>query len=43
MLILGGGNSAGQAAVYLAGFAKTVTILVRTADARGVDVAVPGR
>ena len=29
-LILGGGNSAGQAAVYLAGFAKTVTILVRT-------------
>ena len=30
MLILGGGNSAGQAAVYLAGFAKTVTILVRT-------------
>ncbi len=31
MLILGGGNSAGQAAVYLAGFAKSVTILVRTA------------
>jgi thioredoxin reductase (NADPH) len=30
MLILGGGNSAGQAAVYLAGFARTVTILVRT-------------
>ena len=30
MLILGGGNSAGQAAVYLAGFARTVIILVRT-------------
>jgi thioredoxin reductase (NADPH) len=30
MLILGGGNSAGQAAVYLAGFARSVIILLRT-------------
>ena len=30
--ILGGGNSAGQAAVFLSQFAKTVTILVRNAS-----------
>lgn len=29
VLVIGGGNSAGQAAVYLARFAKTVTIAVR--------------
>jgi thioredoxin reductase (NADPH) len=30
--VVGGGNSAGQAAVYLAGYADRVTILVRRAD-----------
>ncbi|MGH8935725.1 MAG: FAD-dependent oxidoreductase [Acidimicrobiia bacterium] len=30
VFIVGGGNSAGQAAMYLAGFARTVTVLVRT-------------
>ena len=29
VFIIGGGNSAGQAAIYLAGFARQVTILVR--------------
>jgi thioredoxin reductase (NADPH) len=29
VFVIGGGNSAGQAAVYLAGFARSVTILVR--------------
>ncbi len=32
--IVGGGNSAGQAALYLAGFAKDVYIVVRTPDLR---------
>jgi thioredoxin reductase (NADPH) len=30
VFVVGGGNSAGQAAVYLAGFAATVTVLVRS-------------
>src|SRR6185437_15965320 len=30
--VVGGGNSAGQAAVYLSGYADHVTILVRRAD-----------
>ncbi|MEM9732884.1 MAG: FAD-dependent oxidoreductase [Pseudomonadota bacterium] len=30
--IVGGGNSAGQAAIYLAGFAKQVNIVIRSAD-----------
>jgi thioredoxin reductase (NADPH) len=30
VFIVGGGNSAGQAAMYLAGFARTVTLLVRS-------------
>ena len=37
--IVGGANSAGQAAVYLARHAKSVTILVRGAVAGAVDVA----
>lgn len=32
VVIVGSGNSAGQAAVYLAGFAETVNILVRSAS-----------
>jgi thioredoxin reductase (NADPH) len=33
--IIGGGNSAGQAAVYLANFAKTVHIVIRRGDLSG--------
>ena len=29
MVVVGGGNSAGQAAIHLARFAKSVTIMVR--------------
>ncbi len=32
VVVLGGGNSAGQAAVYLSGFARSVTLVVRAAD-----------
>ena len=32
VLVVGGGNSAGQAAIHLARFARTVTIVVRRAD-----------
>jgi thioredoxin reductase (NADPH) len=32
VFIVGGGNSAGQAAMYLAGFARSVTVLVRGAS-----------
>ncbi|MDP8960137.1 MAG: FAD-dependent oxidoreductase, partial [Actinomycetota bacterium] len=32
VLVLGGGNSAGQAAIFLSAFARTVTILVRGPD-----------
>ena len=31
-IVVGGGNSAGQAAIHLARFARSVTILVRRAD-----------
>ncbi len=32
VVVVGGGNSAGQAAVYLSNFAKKVTIIIRKAD-----------
>ena len=41
--VLGGGNSAGQAAVYLARFAEHVTVLVRARLAGIGDVRLPGR
>ena len=39
--VVGGANSAGQAAVYLARHAKSVTILVRGSGAGEVDVLLP--
>ena len=39
--VVGGANSAGQAAVYLAKFASSVTMLVRAPVARGLDVVLP--
>ena len=39
--IVGGANSAGQAAVFLARHARRVTLLVRAEQPRGVDVALP--
>src|SRR5919112_6735361 len=35
VFVVGGGNSAGQAAVHLARFARSVTILVRRSDLAG--------
>ena len=32
VVVLGGGNSAGQAAVYLSGYARSVTLVVRASD-----------
>ena len=32
MVVVGGGNSAGQAAIHLARFARSVTIMVRRPD-----------
>ena len=43
VVVVGGGNSAGQAALHLARFASTVTIVVRRPRHRGDDVAVPRR
>ena len=40
--IAGGGNSAGQAALHLARYARRVTLVVRAAIARGGNVALPG-
>ena len=39
--VVGGGNSAGQAAVHLARYARRVSIVVRGRIARGEHVAVP--
>ena len=39
--IVGGANSAGQAAMYMSREAKSVTLLVRGAVAGGVDVVLP--
>ena len=41
--IVGAANSAGQAALNLARYAKRVVLVVRGGDARGHDVAVPRR
>ena len=41
--IVGGANSAGQAALYLARFAEQVTLVVRAAVARRRHVALPGQ
>ena len=41
--VVGAANSAGQAALNLARYAKRVVLLVRGARARGHDVALPGR
>ena len=43
MYVVGAANSAGQAALNLARYAKRVVLLVRGARARGHDVAVPRR
>ena len=42
VFIAGGGNSAGQAALHLARYARRVTLVVRGRVARGRDVALPG-
>ena len=39
--VVGGGNSAGQAAIHLARFARSVTILVRRPDLVRDDVGLP--
>ena len=39
--IVGGANSAGQAAVFFARTARSVTIMVRGAEPRALDVALP--
>ncbi len=39
--VVGGGNSAGQAALHLARFARSVTILIRRPEPGGDHVAVP--
>ena len=41
--VVGGGNSAGQAALHLAKYARHVTLLVRGARRRGQHVGVPHR
>ena len=41
--IVGGANSAGQAAVFFARHAEKVTLAVRGPDLRGLDVALPDR
>ena len=41
--IVGGANSAGQAALHLARYARRVTLVVRAGVAGRRDVAVPGR
>ena len=43
VVVIGGANSAGQAAVYFSGYAGKVTMLVRGGFAREVDVALPDR
>ena len=43
VFVVGGGNSAGQAALHLAKYAKQVTMLVRGADPRRQHVGVPDR
>ena len=43
VVVVGGGNSAGQAAIDLSRFAASVTIQVRREGARGHDVVVPDR
>ena len=43
MILVGGGNSAGQAALFFADYARSVTILIRGGEPRGVDVALPDR
>ena len=43
IVVIGGANSAGQAAVYFSNYAASVTMLVRGAIARSVDVALPDR
>ena len=43
VLVVGGGNSAGQAAMYLSRYAKDVQIVVRRDVAARHDVAVPDR
>ena len=41
--VVGGANSAGQAAMYLSRHARTVTLVVRAGVAGAVDVALPHR
>ncbi len=43
VIVVGGGNSAGQAAVHLASRARSVRIVVRGTSAQLDDVALPGR
>ena len=43
VVVIGGANSAGQAAVYFAGYASRVTMLVRGDSLEQVDVALPDR
>ena len=43
VVVVGGGNSAGQAAIHLSRFARSVTILVRRAALSETHVAVPRR
>ena len=43
VVVVGGGNSAGQAAIHLSRFARSVTILVRRRGARGDHVELPHR
>ena len=43
VVVIGGANSAGQAAVYFSSYAATVTMLVRADSLEQVDVALPDR
>ena len=43
VFVVGGGNSAGQAAIHLSRFARSVTILVRRPDLERDHVVVPDR